>query len=362
MARRRRRAWTSSRRYDRFDDDGGWNGFAPYVPVTVRKAQAKRTLQGLRKAGQETAPVVIAGRKIATTFWGGAWCENLERYSDYSNRLPRGRTYVRNGSVIDLRIGAGCVDALVSGSEIYTVAVKVALVPQARWRAICGRCAGGIDSLVELLQGRFSKGVMEHLCAQGTGLFPTPGEITFSCSCPDWASMCKHVAAVLYGVGARLDQQPELLFRLRQVNEQDLLAGAGAATRLSKKAPAAGKVLADSDLASMFGVELADAVPAETAPAHAGRGNLKRAYAGRGNLKPGEVKLADLPAVPRPQKKAKAAKPAKAKAPLGPGLKAGGGSTARAKGKAKKKPLMSPAARETAAARMREYWQRRRGE
>ncbi len=357
MARRRRRAWSSSRRYDRFDDDGGWGGFAPYVPVTVRKAQAKRTLQGLRKAGQEVAPVEIAGRKIAATFWGGAWCENLERYSDYSNRLPRGRTYVRNGSVIDLRIGAGRVDALVSGSEIYTVVVQVALVPQARWRAICGRCAGGIDSLVELLQGRFSKGVMEHICAQGTGLFPTPREITFSCSCPDWASMCKHVAAVLYGVGARLDQQPELLFRLRQVNEQDLLAGAGTATRLSKKAPAAGKVLADSDLASVFGVELADAVPADAALPHAERGNLN----------PAGVKVAALPAASRPRAKAKAkatvAKPPKAKAPLVPGLKADGGRTAGTKGKAKeKKSLMSPAARQAAAERMREYWQRRRGE
>jgi len=365
--RRRRRAWSSSRRYDRFDDYGG---FAPYVPVTVRKAQAKRTLQGLRKEGQEVAPVEIAGRKIATTFWGGAWCENLERYSDYSNRLPRGRTYVRNGSVIDLRIGAGRVDALVSGSEVYSVVVKVALVPQARWRAICGRCAGGIDSLVELLQGRFSKGVMEHICAQGTGLFPTPGEITFSCSCPDWASMCKHVAAVLYGVGARLDQQPELLFRLRQVNEQDLLAGAGTATRLSKKAPAAGKVLADSDLASVFGVELAD-VPAPGLPASEAKlprpskagAPVGPAPAERGNLKPAEVKLADLTTAPRPQKKAKAAKPAKAKATLGPGPEAGGGPTADAKGKAKKKKsLMSPAARQAAARRMREYWQRRRGE
>jgi uncharacterized Zn finger protein len=260
MARRRARGGYS--RYDRFNDYGGWGGFAPYVPVAARKAQAKKKLEGLRQSGHEPSPVEIAGRTIATTFWGGAWCDNLERYSDYANRIPRGRTYVRNGSVIDLQIGAGRVDALVSGSRVYKVAVTVAPVPSPRWRAICGQCAGGIDSLVELLQGRFSKGVMAHICQQNTGLFPAPSEIQFTCSCPDWASMCKHVAAVLYGVGARLDHRPELLFRLRQVNEQELIARAGANAPLSRKGPGAGKVLENADLADVFGVELAP--PART--------------------------------------------------------------------------------------------------
>ncbi len=251
MAPRRRDA-----RFDRYD---GWGDFAPYVSVATRQAQATRKLQSLRKSGRQVSPVEIAGRRIATTFWGGAWCDNLERYSDFANRLPRGRTYVRNGSVIDLQIGAGRVDALVSGSEVYTVVVKVVPVAAPRWRAICKRCAGGIDSLVELLQGRFSKAVMEHLCAQATGLFPTSSEIEFRCSCPDRASMCKHVAAVLYGVGARLDLRPELLFRLRQVDEQQLIASAGADTALSRKGPAAGKVLEGADLAEVFGVELAQA-------------------------------------------------------------------------------------------------------
>jgi uncharacterized Zn finger protein len=173
---------------------------------------------------------------------------------------------VRNGSVIDLQIGAGQVDALVSGSEIYTVVVRVAAVDPPRWREICGRCAGGIDSIVELLQGRFSKGVMAQLCAQGTGLFPTPPEIEFACSCPDVASMCKHVAAVLYGVGARLDERPELLFRLRQVDERALIATAGTTAPLSDKAVAPGRLLEDADLASVFGVEFAPAAfPAEAA-------------------------------------------------------------------------------------------------
>src|SRR5206468_11872845 len=145
-----------------------------------------------------------------------------------------GRTYVRNGSVVDLQVGPGRVTALVSGSTMYDVQVTVGRVAPARWSAICRDCAGAIDSLVELLQGRFSKGVMTRLCEEKTGLFPSPKDIRFTCSCPDWASMCKHVAAVLYGIGARLDHHPELLFTLRQVDHQGLIANAGA--DLSKKA------------------------------------------------------------------------------------------------------------------------------
>ena len=134
---------------------------------------------------------------------------------------------MRNGSVVDLQIAPGSVTALVSGSAMYEVKMTVGPVPRARWSAICKDCSGAIDSLVELLQGRFSKGVMTRLCEEKTGLFPSPKDIAFSCSCPDWASMCKHVAAVLYGIGARLDHQPELLFTLRNVDQQDLIANAG---------------------------------------------------------------------------------------------------------------------------------------
>src|SRR4249920_74533 len=201
----------------------------PYVSVAAGRLHAVRELARLKKKGRVTDPVAIDGRKIAKTFWGKAWCENLERYSDFANRLPRGRTYVRNGSVIDLQIAPGEIKAMVSGSEIYKVAVKVAPVTKARWQSICKDCAGAIDSLIELLQGRFSKGVMERVCRQKTGLFPSPDEIKLSCSCPDWAEMCKHVAAVLYGIGARFDHQPELLFRLRGVDEKDLIVKAGKA-------------------------------------------------------------------------------------------------------------------------------------
>jgi uncharacterized Zn finger protein len=243
-----------------------YDGWAPYVPVAARRRQAEREMEKLRKKGAVVSPVAIEGRKIATTFWGSAWCDNLESYHDYENRLPRGRTYVRNGSVIDLQVASREVTAMVSGSSIYKVKVTIGEVAKTQWQSICADCAGGIDSLVELLQGRFSKGVMERICRQGTGLFPKPSEIRFSCSCPDGASMCKHVAAVMYGVGARLDAKPELLFRLRAVNENDLVANIGNVLPMSKQGPAAGKVLDTDDVAALFGLDMGDAAEEVVAP------------------------------------------------------------------------------------------------
>lgn len=228
----------------------------PYVSVAERRRKAAREMAKLAKKGHPVAPVLIEGRAIAKTFWGKSWCENLERYSDYANRLPRGRTYARNGSVVDLQIMPGEIRAHVSGSEIYQVVMKVSEVPKVSWNSICTDCAGAIDSLVELLQGRFSKGVMERICQPKTGLFPAPAEIHFTCSCPDWAAMCKHVAAVLYAIGARLDQQPELIFKLRKVDEKALIAKAGKGVPLTKKGPAAAKVLADDGLSELFGLDL----------------------------------------------------------------------------------------------------------
>jgi uncharacterized Zn finger protein len=235
---------------------GGW-GWKPYVSAAERRRKAAREMEKRKKQGHAVSPVGIEGRTIARTFWGRAWCENLEGYSDYANRLPRGRTYVRNGSVVDLQIRPGAILAYVSGSELYEVALKVAPVPKSKWKSICEDCAGGIDSLVELLQGRLSKGVMERICRQNHGLFPSPAEIRLSCSCPDWADMCKHVAAVLYGIGARFDRQPELLFRLRGVDEMELIANAGKATPLAKQGPAAGKLLGGEDLSEIFGLDMA---------------------------------------------------------------------------------------------------------
>jgi len=251
-------------------DDGGWPA---YVPVAERRLKAEREMKKLRKQGHPVAPVVIEGRAIATTFWGKAWSENLESYHDFESRLPRGRTYVRNGSVVDLQIDPLKVTARVSGSSLYNVVIRIDPVPGAQWQSICRDCTGGIDSLVELLQGRFSKGVMERLCRQDAGLFPKPSQIRFSCDCMDYASMCKHVAATLYGIGARLDEAPELLFRLRAVDEKDLLANLDAGMALSKTGPAAGRLLEADDMSALFGLEMADAdaPPAPVAPKRVAR-------------------------------------------------------------------------------------------
>jgi uncharacterized Zn finger protein len=228
----------------------------PYVPVAKRRAQAGRAVAKARKAGKDMQPVVIVGRAIATSFWGKAWCENLEAYSDYENRLPRGRTYVRNGSVIDLKIEPGKVRALVTGSRLYKIEIGIAAVSDTHRKSLAKECTGSIASLVELLQGKLSKAVMERICQPKTGLFPAPKDIRLNCSCPDWAITCKHVAAVLYGVGARLDAQPELLFTLRQMDANDLVIQAAELPIKTKKTPARGKALDDSQLADVFGLEL----------------------------------------------------------------------------------------------------------
>ena len=195
----------------------GWNyGFAPYVPVAQRRRQAERELEKMRKKGLVVQPIKIGGRLIAKTFWGKAWCENLESYSDFENRLPRGRTYARNGSVVHLDIQPGRISAWVSGSELYSVEITISSLPDPHWKSVKSQCAGQIGSLVELLQGRLSKSVMDVVTQRGGGLFPKPAEIKMTCSCPDSAGMCKHVAAVMYGVGSRLDDKPDLLFLLRK--------------------------------------------------------------------------------------------------------------------------------------------------
>ena len=233
--------------------DWGWK---PRTTVAQRRRQAELERSKLLKKGRELAPVVVRGRKIAHTFWGTAWCTNLESYSDYANRLPRGRSYARNGLVLHLEIRGGSIAALVRGSSLYEISITIASVPKACWRSICSDSAGAIDSLVELLQGRLSASVMERISRQHTGLFPAPKEITFSCSCPDVASMCKHVAAALYGVGALLDEQPELLFRLRRVDEKDLISTAGGRTQLAPRGPATDKLLSGANLSELFGLQL----------------------------------------------------------------------------------------------------------
>jgi uncharacterized Zn finger protein len=232
---------------------GNWD-YRDYVPVAERRAHALHEARRLTAKGKQVSPVEIAGRIIASTFWGKAWCENLESYSDFSNRLPRGRAYVRNGSVVDLQIEPGKVTSLVSGSDLYRITIQIRPLAASHWKRLKQQCGAGIGSVVELLQGRLSKSVMAIVTSRDSGLFPAPGEIEMACSCPDWAGMCKHVAATLYGVGNRLDHQPEFLFKLRQVDHLELIAQAD---RPAPKLKDAGrKTVARDQLADVFGIEL----------------------------------------------------------------------------------------------------------
>lgn len=235
-------------------------GFPEYVPVAERRRRAAQKLAQLRKKGHQPKPVQIEGRGIASTFWGKAWCDHLESHADLANRLPRGRTYVRNGSVIDLQLAEGEVRALVSGSEIYEVKVGIEPLAAVRWKAVRRECGGQIGTVVELLAGKLSSAVMEVLCHRQKGLFPATRELAMSCSCPDGAWLCKHLAAVLYGIGARLDHAPELLFTLRGVDGAELVAAAGKAGSLARAAPGKGAI-GGEQLAEIFGIELEGAPP-----------------------------------------------------------------------------------------------------
>jgi uncharacterized Zn finger protein len=236
---------------------GGWR---PYVTAATRRAAAGRSTKKLRGRGLDIEPIEIQGRKIARTFWGENWCTHLERFSDYSNRLPRGRTYVRNGSVCHLAIRKGEIEAIVAGSELYQVTIRIAPLPPVTWENILQHCAGRIGSMLELLQGYFSNHVMEIVTDPVNGMFPGPADIELHCNCPDWAIMCKHVAAVLYGVGARLDKKPELLFVLRQVDHEALISAEldmrAASTREGKR-----RRLVKQNLSDVFGIDIEDTAP-----------------------------------------------------------------------------------------------------
>ena len=238
-----------NRRKSRYD-----SYWPAYVPVAERIASYKVIAEKLRKKGFDLHPVVISGKAIATTFWGKAWCDNVESYQDFSNRLPRGRSYVRNGAVLDLQISPGKVTAIVGGSsgKPYNITIQIDPLSKERWEALKKRCLGKISSLLDLLQGRLSKEVLEEFCNKETGLFPTPAEMHKNCSCPDWADLCKHLAAVLYAIGARLDEEPKLFFTLRQIDENELLS-VDIAEQLT--VPSEETTLNGAELSDIFGVD-----------------------------------------------------------------------------------------------------------
>ena len=242
-----------------------YDAYPPYVPVAQRRINAQKELQKLQKKGRIIEPLgeLSHRSKIATSFWGSAWCKRLESFSDYENRLPRGRTYVRNGSVLHLAITPGRIEALVQGSSLCEQTITIKPLPAATWKTLQSRSQGKIGSLIELLQGKVSDEIMAVVTHQDGGLFPKYREIKLSCSCPDHAGLCKHLAAVLYGIGARLDTRPELLFKLRGVDHNDLISAVDPATALGTPAQASGRrrTLDATALGEVFGIDL------ETAPA-----------------------------------------------------------------------------------------------
>ena len=295
-----------------------------YVPVAARRAKALREMNKLRKKGKDIQPIEIEGRTIARSFWGKRWCEHLESFSDYANRLPRGRTYVRNGSVCHLAIQPGRIDAIVSGSELYDVTIRIDKLKAVVWKSVKTRCSGQIGSMLELLQGKLSQQVMGVVTDRDRGLFPKPGEIKLDCSCPDWATMCKHVASVLYGVGSRLDDRPESLFLLRGVDTAELIA-----TEMALPGDAASDdALADDALAGIFGIDLDTGIdtdissgdtspPAPKAPAKPRKQVRRRAATAPERQAPPVVKARDLPV-----STASAGRPRKASASTARGKKA----------------------------------------
>lgn len=245
-----------------------WDGEWPeYVPVRERIARAKtRAAKALGK-GKALSPVVIEGRGIAHSFWGKSWCDHMESFRDYENRLPRGKNYVRNGSVVHLALAPGRVSAKVAGSTgVYDVTLEVAPLAPAAWKALKTACAGQVASLLDLLRGRLSDGVMRHVADRERGLFPKPREFTMDCTCPDPAGMCKHIAAVCYGVGARLDAEPELLFVLRGVDAGELAADTGVNAVLQQGAAGAKKKRVAGNLAEIFGLDAEEPAEAQKAP------------------------------------------------------------------------------------------------
>lgn len=230
-----------------------------YVPVAQRRKDGVKAAAKLLKKGKQVSPLIIEGRVIAKTFWGKAWCNHLESFSDFENRLPRGRTYARNGSVIHLNIEAGEINALVQGSRLYKVTISIKSVKSTKWKTILQSCSGQIATVIELLEGKLSSEVMKTITEKESGLFPHPEEIKLKCSCPDWADMCKHVAAVLYGVGARLDENPEHLFKLRKVDHLELITQSNfkAPVRTTSKT----KALKGQDLSNLFGIDITEEDP-----------------------------------------------------------------------------------------------------
>lgn len=236
-----------------------------YQDVQEQKERVQREIAKRTKRGEKFEPLQTpSGKKLCTTFWGQAWCRNLESYQDYESRLPRGRSYLRQGNVYNLEIQPGQLAAVVAGSELYDTSIHIQPLPKKQWRHIVEQGAGQAGSMLDLLAGRLGDELMRLLTDPQDGLFPKPKEIRFNCSCPDHADMCKHIAAVLYGVGVLLDTRPELLFTLRGVDQAELLSNASSSTMTTLSADTGD--LAGADLSALFGIDLAPEADVKPAP------------------------------------------------------------------------------------------------
>ena len=237
--------------------------FPKYVSVGERKKQADQRYEALRKKCPGIRRVEVTGRSLACTWWGRAWNHNLERYADYANRIDRGKRYLRQGSVLDLTISPGTVTALVLGSRLapYEVMLTIRPLSGAAWQRLVARAEGKVDSMDALISGAFPDALSSLLMEQDRGLFPHPDEIALSCSCPDWATMCKHVAATLYAVGVRLDEDPSLLFTLRNVGMKALVSETVRSMKdrlVASATGASGRFLdRGEDLSALFGICIA---------------------------------------------------------------------------------------------------------
>lgn len=237
-----------------------WNtGQSFSQPETaLLQKNAKLTSQKEKKKGKVLEPVVIQGRKIANSWWGQAWCENLEQYADYESRLDRGKRYVRTGAVVDLKIQKGKVLARVQGRRKtpYKVEIRISPLSEVRIQDAISKCGRKIENLDRLIKGDFPEELQE-LFTGTDGLFPRPQEISFQCSCPDWALMCKHVAAVLYGIGSRFDENPLLFFELRGIDVDrfvDITIANRIESMLANADVKSERVIQTDDCMQLFGV------------------------------------------------------------------------------------------------------------
>lgn len=187
------------------------------------EALARQQLAALKAAGEELSPVVGTSRKLAAHFWGSAWMKHLALCESGGWSLAPGRSLLRHGCVLDLRLDQGCIRARVMEERLHEVTVNIDPLDGERLEELRAMCSGRIASLVPLLEGALDDALLATLCDPETGLLPDPGAWHMSCTCPDWSEPCPHAAAAIYAAGILIDAEPTLLFRLRQLEPRDLL-------------------------------------------------------------------------------------------------------------------------------------------